>query len=151
VACPAGLREALENAVLGTVWMASPLNAALVTAVVTSGAVERVVAAKAKEANARGELAVKKLAPHVLRTRPGAFFSWLSLPPGWTGREMELASRMAGVRVFSAERFAVGGRAAEAAVRLSLTGPETRKELSRGLDLVAEVLARKRPDSSGIL
>jgi DNA-binding transcriptional MocR family regulator len=113
--------------------------------------VERIIAAKAKEAAARNALALKKLAPYALRSRPEGFFVWLSLPTEWTGREMELASRMAGVRVFSAERFAVGGRAAEAAIRISLTGPETREELSRGLDLVAGVLSRARPSSAAIL
>ena len=151
VACPPRFRSSLENAILGTVWMASPLNAALVSEVVRSGALERVIAAKAREATARGVLALKRLAPYKLRSRPGAFFSWLSLPSGWTGREMELASRMAGVRVFSAERFAVGGRAAEPAIRISLTGPETREELSHGLDLVADVLSRVRPSSAAIL
>ncbi len=151
VACPARLRAALEGAILGTVWMASPLNAALVAHVIASGAAERIIEAKTEEARMRTALALRKLAPSALRTRPSGFFAWLPLPPGWTGREFELAAREAGVRVFCAERFAVGGRAALPAVRLSLTGPGTREELSRGLDALADVLARGRPPAGAIL
>jgi DNA-binding transcriptional MocR family regulator len=151
VACPPQFRQQMENAILSTTWMASPLNAELAAHVLTGAAFERIMRAKESEARARTELALEKLAPHSLRTRPSGFFAWLALPRGWTGREFELAAREAGVRVFCAERFAVGGRAAPAAVRLSLTGPGTRAELSRGLDALADVLRRGRSSAGAIL
>jgi DNA-binding transcriptional MocR family regulator len=151
VACPGRFRSQLENAILSTVWMASPLNAALVAAVIAGGAADRIVEAKTREAAARTALALRTFSASTLRTRASGFFAWLTLPPGWSGREFELAAQEAGVRVFGAERFAVGGRAAPAAVRLSLTGPETRQELARGLDALAQVIARGRPGSGAIL
>jgi DNA-binding transcriptional MocR family regulator len=151
VACPGRFRSQLESAILSTVWMASPLNAALVAAVIAGGAADRIVEAKTKEAAARTALALRTLTSSTLRTRPSGFFAWLTLPAGWSGREFELAAQEAGVRVFGAERFAVGGRAAPAAARLSLTGPETRQELGRGLNALAEVIARGRPGSGAIL
>jgi DNA-binding transcriptional MocR family regulator len=150
VACPAPLVARMEGAILSTVWMASPLNAALAARLVADGTVDRVIAAKREEAAARTALARHALAPHPLRARTSGFFAWLELPRGWTGRELEAAAREAGVRVLAAERFAVGGRVAPAAVRVSLTGPETRRELSRGLGILSEVLARD-PTSAPIL
>jgi len=151
VACPARFHARMESAILSTVWMASPLNAALVARVITGGTAARIIEAKNEEARARNALALRKLRAYTLRTRPSGFFAWLTLPAGWTGREFELAAREAGVHVFGAERFAVGGRAAPPAARLSLAGPGTQQELSRGLDVLAGVLLRGRPSAGTIL
>lgn len=141
VAAPKRFLGSLEQAVLCTVWMASPLNAALASSIIASGKVESVIRAKKEEARHRTAMALRKLAPWPVRARQTGFFVWLELPAGWTGREFELAAREKGVRVFCAEKFAVGGGTAPAAVRLSLTGPETREELSNGLEVLAGVLS----------
>ncbi len=151
VACPARFVAQMGGAVLGTVWMASPLNAELMTRIITGGHAERIITAKRAEARARTVMAQRKLAPYRLHARESGFSAWLALPSGWTGRDFELSARDVGVRVFAAERFAIGGRAAPAAARISLTGPETREELSHGLDILADVLARGRVSSSAIL
>jgi DNA-binding transcriptional MocR family regulator len=139
----------LEQAILSTVWMASPLNAALVSSVITSGEVESIIRAKNEESRRRTALTLRKLAPWPVRARPAGFFIWLELPAGWTGREFELAAREMGVRLFGAEKFAVGGIAAPPAARVSLTGPETYSELSKGLDVLAGILSAgpRAPDA----
>ena len=68
------------------------------------------------------------------------FFIWLKLPDRWTGKVFELRAREAGISVFSAEKFAVGGTAAPDALRISLTGPSTIGELERGLEVIKDLM-----------
>ena len=147
---PRQYRSQLEKAVLNTVMMASPLNAAIVSFIVAGESIETIMRNNTQEARHRTLLAEKSLAGFSLHTRPTGFFLWLDLPPGWTGREFELTAREAGVRVFGAEKFAVGGSTAPAAVRISLTGPETREELTRGLEILKIILARGYSDHGAI-
>ena len=44
----------------------------------------------------------------------------------------------------------MGGGKAPSAVRVALTGPETREDLARGLDILADILAGGREDAGGI-
>ncbi|MFZ2959417.1 MAG: PLP-dependent aminotransferase family protein [Candidatus Ozemobacteraceae bacterium] len=147
---PKRLRSQLEKAVLNTVMMASPLNAAIVSYIIASESIETIIRNKRQEARYRTAMAEKSLAGFSLHTRPTGYFLWLNLPPGWTGHEFELTAREAGVRVFGAEKFAVGGSAAPAAVRISLTGPETREELARGLEILRTILVQGSPDPGAI-
>jgi len=151
VAAPPRYLASLERAIHTTVWMASPLATEIIARVVESGRADDLVRAENQEARARTALALKKLAGHTVRARASGFFVWLELPQGWTGRELELAAREAGVRVFCAEKFTVGGGTAPAAVRVSLTGPETQAELGRGLDVLAGILSRGPANHEAIL
>ncbi|MFH1136971.1 MAG: PLP-dependent aminotransferase family protein [Pseudomonadota bacterium] len=134
-------REALEQAMLGSTWMASPLCAELACRIINSGLAGETMAEKRDEAEIRLKMARDKPFGPRLRFRPHGFFAWLELPEPWTGREFELTAREAGVRIFCAEKFAVGGGRAPAAVRVSLSGPETRADLARGLDILAGILS----------
>jgi DNA-binding transcriptional MocR family regulator len=151
VAAPTRFIAPLERAILSTVWMASPLTTEILIRVIASGKAEALIRAKNREATKRTSLALKKLSAWRVHSRPSGFYVWLELPQPWTGRELELAAREAGVRVFCAEKFAVGGAAVPSAVRLSLTGPETLADLSRGLDLMAGILRTGPRDPGAIL
>jgi DNA-binding transcriptional MocR family regulator len=133
-------RRLLSRAILNTIWMTPTLNAAIIAECITSGAVERMMAHKLREAVRRNLLAAQKLAGCSYRGLPAGYFVWLQLPQPWTGPDFEAACRESGVTLFNAEKFAVGGVAAPAAVRLSLTGPGTLAELEKGLDLIVKLL-----------
>lgn len=141
LAVPRRFAGPIERALLASVWMASPLAAMLVARVIESGAAERIIEAKKIEARRRASLAVAKLSSSRFHCPPAGFFGWLELPAGWTGQDFELEAKGGGVKLFCAEKFAVGGRS-PAAVRLSLSGPETAEELARGLEIMAGILAR---------
>lgn len=141
-AVPGRFKNSIEKAILNTIWMASPINAEIVSKLLMSGRGESILEAKRKEANWRTALALEKLSPYTIASHANGFFLWLLLPYGWTGREFELSAREAGVRVFCAEKFAVGSKQVPSAVRISLTGPETREDLRRGLDILIGILAR---------
>jgi DNA-binding transcriptional MocR family regulator len=59
-------------------------------------------------------------------------------------------AREAGVRIFRAEKFAVGSGAPQA-VRISLTGAETAERLARGLDVIASILGGRLAERSALL
>jgi DNA-binding transcriptional MocR family regulator len=130
----------LARAVLNTIWMAPPLNAAIIAECITSGLVEQTLAKKMKEAARRNGLAREILSGCRYRGMDTGYFIWLALPEPWTGSEFEARCRQMGVNIFSAEKFAVSGSAAPAAARISLTGTTNREELTRGLSLVAKLL-----------
>ncbi len=150
MAAPKRFRGRLENAVLSTVWMASPLNAEIASRIVSGRRADAILLRKRKEAGRRTAMALEKLSAYAVRTRPEGFFLWLELPDGRTGRELELMAREAGVRIFRAEKFAVGGGAPQA-VRVSLTGADTFERLASGLDVIASILAGGMPEPRALL
>ena len=138
VAARGRMGERLRSAILGTVWMASPLNAAIVSALIEGGVAKDVIRLKRIESRKRASLAREHLAKRRFRCQPTGLFGWLELPEGWNGKEFELTAREGGVRVFCAERFSAGG-AVPQAIRISLSGPETMSDLNRGLEILASL------------
>ena len=149
LAAPARWRSALERAILASVWMASPLCSAIVSGIIADGSVEAIIRSKREEARRRVSLATEKLGAWRFLCPPTGFFGWLELPRPWSGKEFELAAAASGVRVLCAEKFAVG-KDTPAAVRLSLSGPETIDELSRGVDVLVKILTKDRWDGDGV-
>lgn len=137
-----GYRSQIEKAILNTLWMASPFSAEIVSRLIGSETGEATLRGKRAEARRRNVLARQKLAAWSMLSRETGLFVWLYLPEEWSGLEFELAARAAGVRVFCAEKFAVGNGPVPRAVRVSLTGPDTVADLDRGLTILAGLLAR---------
>lgn len=137
---PARYREPFRKGLLNTAWMASPITAALTSGLLDNGAATELQEARRAEARVLNQLAQKALQPWSPQMRPCAFFQWLHLPPPWSGLQFELAARERGVRIFSAEKFAVGGGSLKPAVRIALTGTETRTQLEQGLRVIATLL-----------
>ena len=134
--------ERMKKGVLNTSWMASPITAEIVAKLIESGKSEAILKDKRAEAQKRNSIALKKLAPYHVASRPFGFFQWLKLPDGWQGRDFEMCAREAGVQVFCAEKFAVGSYQLPSAIRISLSGAETIEELERGLDILTGLLAK---------
>ncbi len=142
IAVPERLKGQLEMAILNTSWMASPINAEIVCRLLTNGAGEAIMQKKRAEAGRRTALALQKLSSFTVFSRNNGFYLWMLLPRGWaTGREFELTASAAGVKVFCAEKFAVGSGPVPAAIRISLTGTETMEELEKGLDILTGILS----------
>ncbi len=150
VAVPSRFRNQLERAVLNTVWMSSPINAEIVSKLLISGKGDLIMQAKREEARLRTEIALEKLAPYTVFSRTHGLFLWMHLPDGWTGREFELSARAAGVKVFCAEKFMVGNGRIPPAVRISLTGPETKDDLIGGLAILKNILSNNSRETEMI-
>jgi DNA-binding transcriptional MocR family regulator len=143
---PAPLRTKLSEAVLNTVWMASPITTELTCSLIMDGTADATVAAKRGEARRRYTVASEHLAGYAYQGHETGFFLWLHLPEPWSGAALELRAREAGVNLFGAERFSVGHEPVPAAVRISLSGPESLKDLAKGLDVVRQILEGQVPD-----
>jgi len=133
-------RDLLIKAILNTLWMSPTLNAAIIAECINSGAMEKTIVTKRKEAVRRNTLVSEKLAGFTYTGMPAGYFIWIWLPKPWTGLDFEIRSRQLGVNIFSAEKFAVGGVVPPSAVRISLSGSETQVQLTKGLDIVSKIL-----------
>ncbi len=146
VKVPSAYRMAVENGLLNTTWMASPINAEIITRLIDGGYGEKAIAMKQGEAALRSKLAAERLGRFDVKVRENGFFAWLSLPDGRIGSEFEKSARAAGVQVFCAEKFAVGSAAVPPAVRISLSGTATLAELDRGLRILETLLDDPEPN-----
>ncbi len=146
VAATEDLQARLSEAVLNTVWMASPITTELACSWIMDGTADDTVAAKQEEARLRYGVATKYLAGYSYQGYETGFFLWLNLPEPWSGAALELRAKEAGVNIFGAERFSVGHEAVPAAVRISLSGPTSLTELANGLDIICGILEGKLQD-----
>ncbi|NDV24164.1 PLP-dependent aminotransferase family protein [Desulfovibrio sp. JC022] len=131
--------KALAHAILNSVWMTPPLNVELISQWIQDGTADITVKLKRQAARRRFD-AVKDLLDGMgLGANPSGFFLWLSLPKPWKGYMVEQRAREAGLNIFGAEKFAVGGGPVPANIRLSLSGPKDIAQLRKGLGILREI------------
>jgi DNA-binding transcriptional MocR family regulator len=140
-------RARAADAIRAFAGMASPLSAAIVTRWMEVGIAAGILSAIRDETAARQAIAGKLLPSAV--TDPECFHAWLKLPKGWTAGALASRARLEGVGLVTADVFAVSG--APHAVRIGLGAPRTRTELTRGLEVLADLLHRPPGASSTIV
>ena len=150
-AVPPRFYAPLANAVLNTIWMTPPLNVALVSDWIQTGAVDETIARKREEAKLRNKAVKEILKGRSYLGHETGFFIWLQLDPPWTGNRFEEAAAKSGIRLFGSEKFMVGGTAPPPAVRISLTGPDSLEGVYRGLSTVLQILENKMPKPEPIM
>ncbi|MCG8592666.1 MAG: PLP-dependent aminotransferase family protein [Proteobacteria bacterium] len=129
--------NALASGVLATQMMVTPGTAQLASRWIESGRAAELADQRAADARERQRLARSAL-PGI--AAGAAYHAWLPLPEPWRGEAFAAHALARGLRVGTAERFAVGRQPAPHAVRLSLTGPETHAVLKRGVSGLAALL-----------
>ena len=107
-----------------------------------SGAAEQVRKMVVEETGARVRLAVNAVGGWDLSWRADLPFVWLRLPRGWRGSTFARDCAVAGVRIKSADEFALPDGQAPNAVRLSLTADAPKPEISRALSRLSDLLTR---------
>jgi DNA-binding transcriptional MocR family regulator len=122
-----------------TTVMASPLMAEITARWIDDGTADLMADARRDEARIRQQLARRILHDVVLAGDPGAFHLWVPLPGRTSSAGFVAAAQQRGVVVVPGEAFAVG-ELRTAAVRVSLGPPRDHDELSRGVQVVAELL-----------
>jgi DNA-binding transcriptional MocR family regulator len=135
------------NAVRAFCGMASPLTAAIATRWIEDGTAGSILGAIRKETAERQAIAARVLRGTV--TKPNCFHAWLQLPEDWNAGTLASRARLEGVGLVTGDAFAVGK--APEAVRIGLGSPRTAADLSRGLEIVADLLARPPASSSNII
>ncbi|MCZ4290604.1 PLP-dependent aminotransferase family protein [Hoeflea alexandrii] len=128
----------VNNAIRATASMASPLTAAIASHWIEDGIAEAVVAAIRRETAARQSIAIRILPARNVRSDPQGFHAWLTLTPPWTRAEFSSRLRSEGISVVASDAFALGP--APEAVRLGLGAPESREDLAKSLQVVADLL-----------
>ncbi len=134
------LRQAFSRAVLNTLWMAPPLNSALIASWIFDGTAEKVLQLKRKEAKKRYEIAQIVLSGYKIEGSPTGFYIWLELPKNYTGVSFEENAKNMGLNVFCSERFITGDTNVPPAIRVALTCGKDNKVLDKHLRTLRKVL-----------
>lgn len=108
------------------------------------GTVQKLVAAKQREASVRQEIAARHLAGFAVQSDPRSYHCWWRLPRPWRADTFVAAAARHGIGVVPAAAFTIGGNHAPNAIRLGLASPQP-DVLSQALGTLAE-LARSAPE-----
>ncbi len=138
--CPKGAEKKMAAAVRTTTWETPPLMAEVITQWISNGTVDRVIAWKRAEIEARYAQAMQVLGRFSLQPAHPCCHLWIPVPAPWRNDEFVAQCRSRGVVVSAADAFAVGRDPAPHAIRLCLGPVESRERLQQGLQIVAEML-----------
>ena len=142
VSVPEKYKSAVSDALYSLNVGVVPMMAELSARVIASGQFEQIVAAHAEQTAARSEI-VRRFLPNAVG-EDFQIYRWLPLPDCCDSSAFERAALERGVKVYAAERFAVGKTAPAHAVRVSFCTPQTERELERGLEILAALLEERR-------
>ena len=130
---PERLHEKLVTALYAMNISVSPLLATVSAALIEDGAADEIIAERQKDIRERNRIVDLILDGFVTPGGPTAPLRCVRLPPHFTGKSFEICARQAGVEVCGAERFSVGNKEPEKAVRISVVTPPTLEILAEGL------------------
>jgi len=132
-----------DTMIRATASMAAPLSAALASYWIESGLADAILDAIRAESNARQTIAHQILNSDLSGSNTEGFHLWLPLPPPWTLNAFTTQLRIAGISIAGSEAFSVSP--APEGVRLCLGAPDTRADLDRCLQRIADILHLKSP------
>ncbi len=118
----------------------SPLLATVSAALIEDGAVDEMIAGRKKDIRERNMIVNQILEGFVAPAGLTAPLRYVRLPEHFTGKSFEICAKQAGVEVYGAERFSVGNRTPEKAVRISVTTPPSMEVLAEGLNRLKALL-----------
>lgn len=137
---PDRLHEKLVEALYSMNIAISPLLATVSAALIEDGAADKIMEERKQGIAERNLIINEMLNGYVMPGGLTAPLRYIQLPEYFTGKSFEICARQAGVEVCGAERFAVGNKPAEKAVRISVTTPPTIEILTEGLKRLEEIL-----------
>ncbi|MGE0241017.1 MAG: PLP-dependent aminotransferase family protein [Parvibaculaceae bacterium] len=144
LAAPPRLSRAIQEIVTMSNWMSPPIMAAVVTNWIANGHAERLVDWHRNQARERQDLAHQILGPYAERASTYCYHLWLRLPEPWRMDSFSAAALREGVRVITADAFAVKRDHAPHAVRLCLGAANSLPQIALGLNRVRDLL-RSQP------
>ena len=137
---PDKFHEKLVTALYSMNISISPLLATVSAALIESGAADEILSERQKGIMERNLIVNGILDGFVLQSELTAPLRYVRLPEHFTGKSFEICAKQAGVEVYGAERFSVGNKAPEKAVRISVTTPPTLEVLTDGLKRLRALL-----------
>lgn len=133
------LKELIQG-VNNLTWMASPLNAEILSHLLNTSKYDQIVKLKLSILKERNKIVDDILSNYNLMANETSLFRYLILPPSVSDKDIELSCLKRGVQIFSSKRFIASTHPVRNAIRLSVSGPENIEELRKGLLIVKEVL-----------
>ncbi|MGW0734279.1 aminotransferase-like domain-containing protein [Streptomyces sp. NPDC002851] len=121
---PEGRTGPAEAALRSGGWPAQRFALEAVTRWLGDGTVDRLVAAKRADAEARHRIAAACLAGQDVRTDPRAYYAWWRLPAPWRAETFTAAAASHGIAVTPGTAFAVSAHSAPHAIRVGLASPD---------------------------
>ena len=140
VCVPDRFHEKLVTALYSMNISISPLLATVSAALIEDGVADEIIAERQRGIRERNLIVNKILDGFVMLGGLTAPLRYLQLPEHFTGKSFEICARQAGVEVYGAERFSVGNRLPEKAVRISVTSPPSLEVLTDGLERLRDLL-----------
>lgn len=137
---PDQYHEALVTALYSMNISISPLLATVSAALIEDGAADEIIAERKKGIIERNLIINDILEGFVVPGELTAPLRYIRLPDHFTGKSFEICARGAGVEVYGAERFSVGNRTPEKAVRISVTTPPSPAVLTDAVKRLRELL-----------
>jgi len=128
------------NALIHSVWMASPLNAEIITQIIESGAIHKLSADNRALISKRQQFARTLFDEKVLSSNKESMYIWLTLPDCWKCDDFEHVALLNGIRLIAAHKFFVGNGSCPNAVRISLTSEPNDIIFYEGLTKVKRLL-----------
>lgn len=146
VICPTGMGEAGRQVAQQNFFALSRLTSAMVLELFTSGRAAEMRVRVMAEYAARLQIMVNRLGAYELSWAPGLPFVWLAMPQGWRASSFAQAAEERGVLMRPADQYAMVTGRAPNAVRMAVAGAVSREDLDRGVQILAELLARPPSD-----
>ena len=137
---PARFHEKLTAALYSMNISVSPLLATISAALIEDGAADEIIADRKKGLAMRNRIVDRILDGFVLPCEPTSPLRYIKLPDHFTGKSFEICARQAGVEVYGAERFFVGNKVPEKAVRISVVTPPSAEILEDGVKRLRSLL-----------
>lgn len=137
---PERFHERLVTALYAMNISISPLLATVAAALIEDGAADEIVADRKRDIRERNAVVNQVLKGMVLPGALTAPLRYVRLPEYFTGKSFEICAKQAGVEVYGAERFCVGNRIPEKAVRISVITPPSPEILEEGLHRLKALL-----------
>lgn len=118
----------------------SPFLATISAALIEDGTADEIIAERKKGIMERNHIVNKILDGFVLPSELTSPLRYIQLPDHFTGKNFEICARQAGVEVYGAERFFVGNKVPEKAVRISVITPPSLEVLTEGVRRLKSLL-----------
>ncbi len=145
LAFPDKYRERLVSGMPSINLKTVSLNGEIIAELIESGKAEKIVTRKKILARKRNQV-FTSVFPENRPDNVERFFHWLELPKHLTSEELELLALQRGVRLLGSHRFAMRNEKKSSYVRVSVTSPDTEKELKRGLLILKNIFEEKPRD-----
>ncbi|MCC8957604.1 PLP-dependent aminotransferase family protein [Bradyrhizobium sp. Pear77] len=122
-----------------TFWMATPLSAVLLTRLIETAEIDRLVAGVKDETSKRQDLVAEIFDGLNYRSRPFSPHLWLTIPAPWNRRTFAKTARENGVLLNTSDAYQVGTATPPEAVRVCIGAPQ-REKVRAGLSRISDLL-----------